>query len=311
MNKQFKISALAVAIGVFMAVPSAFAEGTQDPGHHHHHTDHAVSILSTHQVQVGQAAFSLRTKNTAGVGDNSSYQAKGNIGENMAAGSQNMQGNNLAVSTADGHSTSSFAGVFNDQDGNIFMLTIFGKVTNTSYLNGNALRGASGNIGVNIASGAQNMQGNNAAIANGAGTQSGGDATSMIFSSQSGGPLSGTLAFGTSNKSWVGGNALRGASGNIGVNVATGAQNVQGNDVAISRNHHGNDSYSVARVSQVALGRITGSLPTHYCLRAPVNTATVGGNSLRGASGNIGMNVAAGYGNLQSNTLTISNSSLN
>lgn len=314
MKKQIKLSALAVVIGSVMVLPSAaFAHsGKKGPKDDPDPTvNHATSVLSNHQVQVFQATFSASADNTAGVGDYSGQNAKGRIGENVAAGSQNMQGNNLVISNAGGTNTSSYAGIWSDQDGAIFSLAILGQVTNTSYLNGDALWSASGNIGVNIASGAQNMQANNVAGATGNGTDNSAphqSAVAQIFDTQSGGPFSGSLAFGTSNSASVGGNALRAAKGNIGANVASGAQNVQANNLAISRNHTGTNSFSLTKVSQITMGRLTANLPTQCPSVTPVNTATVGGHSLMNASGNIGLNVAAGYGNLQNNTLTISNS---
>lgn len=89
----------------------------------------------------------------------------------------------------------------------------------------------------------------------------------------------------------VGNDALRDAYGNIGVNLAAGALNAQSNQIAL-----------VSATSTVVNTRQT------VTTTASVNgnlSASLGAGALAGASGNIGVNVAAGVGNAQSNSLAI------
>ena len=102
--------------------------------------------------------------------------------------------------------------------------------------------------------------------------------------------------------------ALQGASGNIGVNVAAGVGNAQANDAAISAVDTG-QAFASAQVftSQAALGNFGASgFPnsTFY-------SAVMDGDALRNVSGNVGVNVAAGVGNAQSNAMAASVNSSN
>jgi len=89
----------------------------------------------------------------------------------------------------------------------------------------------------------------------------------------------------------LGADALRDAHGNFGVNVAAGVLNAQSNQLVL------------ASASNVLIN-------SHQDIRnaATVNAATnasLGERALMGASGNIGVNVAAGVANVQSNALAI------
>ncbi|SIO29169.1 hypothetical protein SAMN05444172_0962 [Burkholderia sp. GAS332] len=89
----------------------------------------------------------------------------------------------------------------------------------------------------------------------------------------------------------VGANALRGASGNIGVNLAAGALNAQANQIALTT------TPQAAIASQQNLhtvAQLTGN-----------TTAKLGAGSLAAVSGNVGMNIASGVGNAQFNGLVI------
>lgn len=89
----------------------------------------------------------------------------------------------------------------------------------------------------------------------------------------------------------VGTDALRGASGNIGVNLAAGALNAQTNqialipasqaDVAIQQNVH-------------AVTQMSGSAQ-----------AAIGAGALAAVSGNVGVNIAGGVANAQFNGMVV------
>ncbi|OBS08114.1 beta strand repeat-containing protein [Acidihalobacter prosperus] len=290
----------------------------------------AISMIGNDQASVAQFAANqgygwwFGGQNTASLSGEVMQHASGNIGVNVAAGTQNMQSNATVVSNAagtTGSTTSSLASIWDAQSGNNGMtlcrwmyapsVALLSQTSNNAFINGNVLQDATGNIGANVASGVQNMQGNNTAIATAWGTKLGGDAAAMVFGSQTAGGLAGTLSVGTHNDASVSQYALQNASGHIGVNVAAGAQNIQGNDLAYAYNRGGRNGVAVTQVSQVSLGQLSATLPKgdgdyDGDGMIPVNTASVTGHVLQNASGDIGLNVAAGAGNLQRNTLTIS-----
>ena len=98
--------------------------------------------------------------------------------------------------------------------------------------------------------------------------------------------------------------ALSGALGNIGANIAAGVGNAQANDVALS-SVDGNAVFASAMVfnSQWTYGN--GGTDNGRPDNQLFYNASVGDNVLAAASGNIGLNVAAGVGNAQHNGLSI------
>ncbi|PRZ54685.1 hypothetical protein BX589_106220 [Paraburkholderia fungorum] len=89
----------------------------------------------------------------------------------------------------------------------------------------------------------------------------------------------------------VGANALKGASGNIGVNLASGTLNAQTNQIALV----GTPQTAIASQQNLQItAQLTGNA-----------TAGLGAGSLAAVSGNVGVNIAAGAGNAQFNGLVI------
>jgi hypothetical protein len=189
-------------------------------------------------------------------------------------------------------------------------LDFFGD--DTARVDGNALRGSSGNIGVNVSSGVGNAQSNDAAVTtlarggagegeslNGGGHghgHAGALSTAMVFSTQASMGNS-SSAMGAYHEADLQGNALRGVTGNVGVNVAAGVGNAQSNGLAAS--------VADASIAKSSSDSEQMSLMNQLFSGCSDNNALFGGNALRGASGNIGVNVAAGVGNLQHNGLAI------
>lgn len=175
----------------------------------------------------------------------------------------------------------------------------YGEGDQAADFNGNAMEGASGNIGVNVSAGVGNAQANDAALATI-------DSGRVFASAQVFGTQQSLLNEGTS---WIGGfysavmedDALRDASGNIGVNIAAGVGNVQGNAMAGSVNSSGRYALASADSDQIADSNTWGTVT----FAAHDLFAVLGGNALSGASGNIGVNITAGVGNLQHNGLAI------
>jgi len=198
-----------------------------------------------------------------------------------------------------------------------------GDGDHTARMTDNALRNSRGNIGVNVGAGVGNAQSNDAAIttlASSAGTDSkcgggkdkcgGGDdddsaaagalSTAMVFSTQGSlGNYATTDTYGTNYRAVLDGDALRDVQGNVGVNVAAGVGNGQSNgmsasvaNASIAKSSSDSEQLSFMNELQSACGDLD-------------VVARFGDNALQAASGNIGVNVAAGVGNLQHNGLAI------
>ena len=177
----------------------------------------------------------------------------------------------------------------------------FGDGDNDASVSGSALSGAIGNIGANVAAGVGNAQANDAALATADATAV--FATAQVFSSQTtaaNGAEDGLFFFdNVSYDASIGDDVLSNAAGNIGVNVAAGVGNAQGNALAASINGAGAMSSASSDAEQFTL---LNSADAAYDLD---NTASVDGLAMAYAVGNIGANVAAGVGNAQHNGLSI------
>lgn len=177
--------------------------------------------------------------------------------------------------------------------------------------------GSSGNVGVNLATGYFNMQMNAASLAvseDSDGDASGGWAEasttslqSMIGVSQRGarGPVldEDELEEGGARNNFRDRNSILGGtitgSGNIGVNAAAGSFNQQSNllTLAVATN---------ADLAEANSGLIQSILLSGVEQQDSINYVT--GLAITGASGNVGVNFAAGAGNQQVNSLTIASS---
>ncbi len=172
---------------------------------------------------------------------------------------------------------------------------------------------SSGNIGVNLAAGYFNQQMNSASIsvsANSDPEASGGWAEASTTGLQS---LIGVAQFaaedfldeddpeaGGGRNNFRDRNTILGAtitgSGNIGVNVATGSLNQQSNLMTLAT---AND----ADLAEANAGLVQTALLSRVEQQDSINS--ISGLDVSGASGNIGVNFAAGVGNQQTNSLTI------
>lgn len=95
-------------------------------------------------------------------------------------------------------------------------------------------------------------------------------------------------------------NALQDSSGNIGLNITAGDNNFQDNSAALARI----DADFVFADAEIISNQNAEFNDTYNY--DTFNSATLGGNTLNGASGNIGVNVSAGNSNLQTNSLAAS-----
>ena len=176
------------------------------------------------------------------------------------------------------------------------------KTLNNAGANG-SLSSSKGNLGANIAAGSGNQQDNAAAI-----TSSADDDIKSTFALADIYQESKDNKFtnkGTQNNASLVNSANNG-SGNIGVNVAAGQGNQQKNNLAIVT-ADGKNVAAASNTEQVSLDNhfLNEAASKHsYKPQYVVNNAGLL-NSANNASGNIGVNVAAGSGNQQSNTLTL------
>jgi hypothetical protein len=192
--------------------------------------------------------------------------ASGNVGLNQAAGDFNAQGNSAAIAAAGTSSSSSDDANFtfgcydggcggdpgNSSAGGMADAETFAHqslsgahttnqgTTNNTNISGDAFNSASGNIGVNQASGDNNEQLNSLAAA----TTSNNVyalATSTLDQEWSGNKVSNDpydeFCFyqqNTSNNANLSGDVLSGATGNIGLNQASGTGNLQSNSLSMA-----------------------------------------------------------------------------
>jgi hypothetical protein len=177
---------------------------------------------------------------------------------------------------------------------------------NYARINGNAGSGAMGNIQINVTAGDNNVQSNNAALAALDKTDVFGrlDAETYVDQLTTGNRVTNQAKPGggqngpITNIASINGNALMNAQGNINVNDSAGTNNLQANSLAAAV---GNASLASASAISFQQTGDTNSVSNTYMH----NTAALGGNALKGAQGNISVNIAAGDNNAQSNSLAI------
>ena len=323
----------------------------------------AIAVVDNRQTVSGNIGLNKVVENEASIADDVGSDASGNLLFNVAAGDNNVQDNAAALSAAD----AGFA--FGLADAEVFVnqaghgnTTVNEGVTNAAGLGGNAFSSASGNIGVNIASGNNNAQKNAmaASVATAAYAQasvssnqvSQGNATSNAgsherFDDTTEMSLSGTMSGGSIA---VGMGAYEGASS--GTSTSRGNAYQQSNFYAdmwegerhptgpsaghadfdidsqgAVRNPYRNGvgglafdtdsrgSYSGREEGDLAFvelgymeleAALSGEVNTsRWVSVAATNTASLSGSAFSNASGNVGVNVAAGTGNLQANSLSM------
>ncbi|RTZ18190.1 hypothetical protein EJ063_05230 [Vibrio aquaticus] len=195
-------------------------------------------------------------------------EAKGILGVNVASGQLNAQANNVAVSVT-GTDAGAPTGAINVQAAVINEVNYNATGAYTAVLGDNAFNKATGVIGTNLAVGVANGQSNNVAMQIADGNQSGPAVAANI---------QGSFANGAATRTTDGTVDVDGMAEFAGLAV----ESVQLSSFAVSDDGTGTNS------ALVSVG----------------NTATIN-NSYNGATGVIGVNVASGLGNLQSNNVTL------
>ncbi|WP_397406336.1 hypothetical protein [Polaromonas sp.] len=104
------------------------------------------------------------------------------------------------------------------------------------------------------------------------------------------------------NSSVVNGNALQNAAGNIGLNVTAGDNNQQANSAALAASD-ASFLFGSSDAEIFARQDVQANRAVNY---GSTNTASLAGNALQNATGNIGVNISAGSSNQQKNDLAAS-----
>lgn len=269
MKPRNLIAPMTVAVAMAFAAPLVLADSLSDP------------IQETVNVDV--------TKNVSNTKD---ISVKGTV---KVKGTINVKSDAEALTKADQQSTNNTNQNYTVND-------------NLAHINGNAAQNAQGNIQLNVTGGDNNVQANNAALAAQDKNNVFGrlDAETYVDQLTSGNRVTnqgtpvvpGSASGPVSNTAEINGNALSGAQGNIQVNASGGDDNVQANSLAAAVGNA-----SLANASAISYQSTGGQNSVSNTF--VINTASLGGNALQNASGNIGVNIAAGTNNAQSNSLAI------
>lgn len=332
-----RIPALAAALALLASSAPLFAQAAAEPVNQTiSQTQSGTGPFVGVNLQIAQLG------NQANIQDNAFANASGNVGANVSAGNGNQQAN---VALVDAHSPayvfsgdyeqstsgegtlfsglehasisgSAFAyssgqvsanvaaGTWNQQ-GNAAMVaaddilngtTVTMKQTdaftgcgtcglNSANVSGNAFDHSSGSIQANVAAGDLNHQLNQMMIEAG----STGDNTSMSQVS-----FAHLFVVNGLNTALITDSAFDHATGNIGVNVASGTGNMQMNSTDVEGWNAGG-TVGIDQQNGLSLDVISG-----------LNVANLAGNAFQNASGQIGVNTAAGYVNQQANALSVS-----
>jgi hypothetical protein len=222
------------------------AGGEQSSGHSSSHTsttstygaqwDISGSLKTTNETTTGSVTQYTNTQApgtlTATTGANAANNVSGNLGINIAEGTSNAQSNDTSLASVDVGNVFGNAQIFSTQS-SAGTAQINNFNLNASIGDG-SLSGVTGNVGVNVASGIGNVQNNSLAGAVTTTDQRNASTTAMVATDDNSQSASMTVAGQFQGTAMLGAGALYNASGNIGVNIAGGAGNLQHNGLAIA-----------------------------------------------------------------------------
>lgn len=324
MKTQRLLTPLAMALSAVLSV-GAFAGG-HSGNSGHSSASGAAATINDNQVNQYNSVNNQATENTAEV-NGSLGGASGNVGVNVAAGDNNQQANAAAIATSDalfvfGGSSAASAQASIDvyQQNNNNNVTNQG-VPNTAALNDSGA-GASGNLGINIAAGTSNQQKNDMAIASSETAYTAG--ATVDVNQNSAGNNTSNLATVEYSQQYVSlslsadgdYNGVSDQIGDVYPDIWAGPRhpggNADGHFDLDTETQGGTDlngdggALAFTDEGDITLaGTVSGYLPVVSGFnQAVVNSAAMNG-SLGGVSGNVGINIAAGSGNQQSNSLAI------
>lgn len=304
----------------------------------------AIAIVDNAQKNHDNQGENSLLSNSAGIGNNVSSNASGNLGFNVGAGDNNQQDNAAALAATD----ASF--VFGMADGEVFVNqlghdneTLNAGVANSAGISGNAFNSASGNIGVNVTSGNNNQQKNALAAAVATTDYAQASVDSSQYSKDNQTSNSGYIdevltavsvqLSGSASGTYTGdsrGNAYQ--ANDFYPDTWNGMTHKSGSqtghiDMDGSAQGAVLDPYKAGQTNSTGdpIGGLAFDTDSHelgdislddvslsgsvYALTPIVvmatNTASLAGSAFQNASGNIGVNVSAGTGNQQANSLAM------
>ncbi|MDN6298291.1 MAG: hypothetical protein L0J54_09755 [Halomonas sp.] len=291
-----------------------------DPAHY------SGAIVDSKQFTDGNEVNNQHSENNATVGSGAGNGATGNVGINVAAGDNNAQANDAALASSDAADVFGQSQAYSAQHAAGNATTNAGS-PNDAVLGSGSLAGASGNIGVNIAAGTSNAQQNSLAASSnesaghtkattGGVQQTTGNSTSNVphtrtvervvsYETTVGLDASGLEMDQVGDvypDMWTGDSHSGGsADGHFDLDTDTqGGSDLNGDGGALAFGAAGDTMLETTVSGSTTTSR---TLYTYHS-----NDATLGSNALQGASGNVGVNIAAGTNNLQRNSLSIASS---
>lgn len=304
------------------------------------------ATVDSKQFTADNEVTNKASENNATVGSNTGANATGNVGINVAAGDNNAQANDAALATSDAMDVFGQSAAYSAQHAGGNAATNAGS-PNNAVLGSGALYGSSGNITANVVAGSGNAQQNSLAASsnNNAGhtrattggvQQASGNSTTnkgltQEFTDTVDVAVSGVMVggyAGQGNGSYEGGwnqtNDVYPEVWGTGQGVETnhkeggGAEYLghidfdnksdSGQDGRFEGSESGELGFEEAGLMAMG-GTLSGGVTTTNTVYiSNENNATIGSNALQGASGNVGVNVAAGTNNLQRNSLSIASS---
>ena len=323
MKPTMALKPLVFAVTAVMAVSVYAGNNDHDRRHGHDHDNHhgqqqqydpykdpripagASATVIDSQSSYSNNVINQGTKNTAGV-SNSLGGASGNVGANVAAGDMNQQANAAALATADEEFIFGSANAATSVTQTNTTNTAWNfSTTNNAALNSSA-NGASGNVGINIAAGNYNQQKNDMAAAVSGGRLAGASSGASQTSTGNNVANLGIATFDTKTlkSSFYAHGTYQGHGSGVVLDDPEkgGHHDYKDND----RNKVDKDPLYFSESGSIDLrGQATYQVLVPSGWKDPVvNNASIN-NSLNGVSGNVGVNVAAGVGNQQSNSLSI------
>ncbi|MGY2254214.1 MULTISPECIES: hypothetical protein [Pseudomonas] len=196
------------------------------------------SVVTDVQNSAGNKFDDTKTENNAS-NDNSVNSNSGNVGVNVQSGSGNQADNSGAISSAKGDFATVFAVVDVNQNSGLNNFVNKGTQNNASVDNG--INGNSGNVGYNGQAGQGNQGKNNLAIttadgkniAAAANTEQNSLANNYLNTAASGYGHHGKPQYVSNNSSLD--NSINRNSGNVGVNLQSGAGNQGSNSLSVGQ----------------------------------------------------------------------------
>ncbi len=324
MKATMVLTPLALAMAAVLSV-SAYAgnEGGWHPPKPNPQSNNkggATALVVDTQQNYNNKVSNFGTVNNASV-SGSIKDASGNVGVNVAAGDNNQQANAAALASADasfvfGTATASTS-VLQSGYGNT--LNNYSN-PNTASLS-NSANNVSGNLGVNVAAGNFNQQKNDlaAAVSNGQYSTAGSAASQTSTGNTT--VNSANYAYGGTYVSLKlnADGSYKGTSDQIGdvyLDTWEGQTHPGGSNTGPHRRGQPGPGRQgpEPRRRRVRLqgkgdvdlkGTVSGFIPAIVGFKTPVTNNASLSNSLQNVSGNVGVNIAAGGGNQQSNSLSI------